>query len=293
MNVNSLENVVVRVESLPDVAFRNINEGYTPGGGQYGQVVETVYAFGGEIEFDRVFGKLGNTVKDPRQAEIELKTMAMAYAFNDYFINGDHATDPKGFEGLKKRAANLPARQTIAFAAADAFDPTASTATARSFTKNWEKAHYRANQGNLGFIAVNEALMWGFADVLRYAQIAGGNWLSLETDAFDREYMAYKGTPMVDMGFKKDQATEIITVTEDPGDAGNDTTSAYFVPVGEEQGLTGIQLGDMEIYDPLSGGERESKPTSLIRIEHWIGLALFGSHGLTRAKHIKDPDLWT
>lgn len=291
--VNALENTMIRVESLPDVAFRKINAGYTAGGGAYGQVQESVYAFGGELEFDRVFAKLGNAVVDPMTTEILTKTMAMAFKFNDYFINGDHATDADGFEGLKKRISNMPARQLLAANSTDILDPTASAANARKFIKLWNKAHYRANGGDVAFIAVNEALMWGFLDVLMYANIGGGNLVDTTKDLFDREVLTYKGAPFVDMGFKKDMSTEIITVTEDPGDGGNDGTSAYFVPVNEENGVTGIQLSDLEIYDPLDGGEQESKPVKMIRMEHWCGIATPGNYGPTRLYGIENPDSWT
>lgn len=293
VNVNSLESIAVRLESLPDMAFRSLNEGYTPGGAQYGQVAEGVYGLGGELQFDRVYDKLGNTIKNPKQLEVEAKTMAAAIKFNDYVINGDHAVDAKGFVGLKHRIDNLPSRQKIAANGTDALDPTSSAANARKFLKLFEKAHYRAGNKSASVILMNETMAWAFADVLRYAGVGGGNWTDITKDLFDREVVTYKGTPFVDMGFKKDQSTEIITVTEDPGDGGNDTTSVYFVPFNEEQGIQGIQLAPMEIYDPLNGGEKESVPSTMMRFEWWVGLAGFGSYGPTRLYGIEDPDSWT
>lgn len=296
VNVDSLESIAVRLESLPDMAFRSLNEGYTAGGAQYGQVAEGVFGLGGELQFDRVYDKLKNTIKSPKQLEVEAKTMAAAIKFNDYFINGDHAVDAKGFEGLKKRIANLPSRQTIPCnptSTTDILDPTASAANARKFLRQWEKAHYRAGNKMANVILMNESLAWAFADVLRYAGISGGNWVDMTKDLFDREVVTYKGTPFVDMGFKKDQSTEIITVTENPGDGGADATSAYFVPFNEEQGIQGIQLGPMEIYDPLDGGEKEAVPANMMRFEWWVGLAGFGSYGPTRLYGIEDPNSWT
>ena len=112
-------------------------------------------------------------------------------------------------------------------------------------------------------------------------------------DMFDREVQTYKGARFVDAGLKSDQTTEIITVTEDPGDGGNDGTSAYFVPFNKEQGIIGIHLDPMEIYDPLQGGEMDTAPANLVRIDYWAGLCGFGSYGPTRMHSIENPANWT
>jgi hypothetical protein len=173
---------------------------------------------------------------------------------------------------------------------------TASTANARKFIDKFEEAMYKAG-GGLGGEArialMNEGIYWGFGRVLRYLSVSGGPLLDLTKDQFGREQLTYKGAQFVDVGLKVDQSTEIITDTEDPGDGGNDGTSIYFVPFSDEQGITGIQLGGMEVYDPLSGGERESKPTKLVRIDWWCGLAGFGSYGPTRLSEIEKASAWT
>ena len=189
-NVSALQSVAIRWNNLPDVAFRNINEDYTADEGDVEQVYESVYAFGGEIEHDRVWGLVqGSMIKDPVQLNIEMKNYAMAYTFNDYFINGDHGSDPKGFEGLVKRIDNSPSRQKIQLGAASAtaVDPTASAANARNFLDKWDEAAHRANRGSINVILCNEGLMLGLNRVLRYVSVGGGPLLDTEagTDVFD------------------------------------------------------------------------------------------------------------
>ena len=294
-NVSSLTSIAVRWTTLPTVAFRKINAGYTASEGDVEQVYESVYGFGGDIEIDRVFEKItASLIKDPRQLNIEMKSKAMAIKFADYFINGDHASDVDGFEGLKKRLAAYPARQRVrASATTDILDPTASAANARLFVDKWEQAMYSANGGDVQAILCNEGLKWGIGRVLRYLSAAGGSLLDTSKDQFDREILMYKGAPILDMGLKADQTTEIISATETAEDAGSDATSAYFVPFNMEQGIQGIQLSDMEIYDPLDGAEQASKPTKLVRVEWWCGLAGFGSYGPVRLHNIETPSSWT
>ena len=294
-NVNSLSSVAVRWTNLPSVAFRKVNAGYTASEGDVEQVYESVYGFGGDIELDRVFKKItGSLIQDPRTLQIEMKTKAMAIKFSDYFINGDHAVDVDGFEGLKKRVSNMPSRQSVrASPTTDVLDPTASAANARLFLDKWEQAMYSANGGNVNAILCNEGLKWGLGRVLRYLNASGGVLLDTSKDEFEREILTYKGAPIMDAGLKSNQSTEIISATETAEDAGTDATSAYFVSFNMEQGITGIQLSEMEVYDPLDGGEKSDKPTNLVRVEWWCGLAGFGSYGFTRLHNIETPSSWT
>lgn len=294
-NVNSLSNVAVRWTNLPTVAFRRVNSGYTANEGDVEQVYESVYGFGGDIEIDRVFKKItGSMIQDPKTLQVAMKTKAMAIKFADYFVNGDHAVDPDGFEGLKKRISNMPSRQSVrASATTDILDPTASVANARLFFDKWEEAYYKCNNGNVNAILANEGLRWGLGRVLRYLGASGGTLLDTTKDEFEREILSYKGAPIHDAGLKADQVTEIISATETAEDSGTDATSAYMVSWDMEQGVTGIQLSDIEVYDPLNGAEQSNKPTNLVRVEWWCGLAGFGSYGFTRLHNIETPASWT
>jgi hypothetical protein len=297
-NVSSLHSIAVRWRTLPSVAFRGIGGAYTEGtDGDTEQVEESVYGFGGELKFDRVFDKIKNTIVDLKVQQTEMKLKAMAYQFSDYFINGDLATDPLGFEGLKKRISNMPTRQKMyatAAAASTALIPTGSVAFARQFLGKWEQAWYKCNKGDVNGIFMNEGMYYGFANVLRYLGAAGGNLLDITKDSFDRPVLTYHGAPFFDMGTKKDQATEIITNTETAGDSGSDSTSVYFASFGTgDQQITGIQLSPLEAYDLNNGGEMETYPATQKRIDWWCGLAAFGSYGITRLWNISDPALWT
>jgi hypothetical protein len=294
-NVDSLESVAVRWRTLPTVAFRSINEGYTANEGDTEQVWESVYGFGGEIEFDRVFGLIKNTIVSMEQLQMDMKLTALALHFNDQLINGDHATDSKGFEGLKKRIASHPSRQSVYFAGSSsaALDATSSVANGRAFFDKLEEMHYKTNRGDVNALMMNEAMIYGIGKAARYIQASGGNFLDVTQDSFGRDITTYKGASCVDMGLKRDQSTEIITDSETAGDAGTDATSIYGVSFNTTQGLTGIQLEDLAVYDPLDGGERESKPTKLIRCDWWVGLAAFGSYGITRGRNVEGASNWT
>lgn len=293
-SVSALTNMGLRIRTLPDVAFRKINGVYTEDtAGAVEPFWESVYPFGGEIKFDRLFSKVNNTIVDPKVLITEMKVRAMSYKFSDYYINGDHAVDADGFEGLKKRVAGMPTTQTVWFAgsAAAALDPKASAANARTFFDKLEEMFFMCNGGQVSQIICNQGMVLGVGSVLRYAQTVGGmGLLDTAKDSFDRTFYTYRGIPLTDVGLKKDQATEIITDTETAGDAGTDATSIYMVSYGSsEQQLTGIQLGPIEKI-PL--GIAKGDPTDGLLIEWAVGLSNFGTKAIVRGRNVEGASQW-
>ena len=291
-NVSSLSVRAMVPTVLPTAgSWRSLNEGYSSAeDGQFGERWETLYGFGGDITFDRVLDSLTNTIKDPVQAQIELKLKSAAMTWNDTLINGDHATDPKSFEGLKKRVAAMPSSQTIYFTAntTDApLDPCASAANARRFLNTIDDSWMYCNGGKPSVILCNRDFIRGFRRAMLFNQVSG-NFLDVTKDSFDRQFISYNGATMIDMGLKKDQSTEIISNTETAGDAGADSMSVYLVAFNTEEGVHGIQLNPLKVYDPLNGGEMESKPAKMRRFDWWNGIASFGQYGIVRLRNLSN-----
>jgi hypothetical protein len=295
-NISSLTVQAQWWETLPTGgAWRSLNEGYSSAeDGQIGEGQEALFGFGGDITFDRILEQVKNVVKDPIQLQQEGKLKSMTLDWNNVFINGDPATDPKQFAGLKKRVAALPARQTVYFAASNAagLNPTNSAALAMSFFNKLEDCWHYCNGGQVSQIITNEAVILGLARAQRYAQTAG-NFLDVTQDTLGRDLYTWRGKPLLDMGTKKDMSTEIITLTETGGDSGANTTSMYFVSENMDDGLYGIQLNPLSVYDPLNGGEMEAKPSKLRRVDWWNGLANFGRYCIVRGRNLLAPASWT
>ena len=267
--------------TMPSVAFRKIGAGYTEGTGKTEQIEETLYALGGDVKIDKLL-KGGNTFEDPLVTQMKMKAKAMAFKFNDQFINGDLTVDPDGFEGLKKRVSNMPTRQTIDLAqSTDSLKVLASTANTHLFLDGLAKAAQYVAGATHFFM--NENTILQFEAALRRTSPA---LLTTVKDSWDREITAYKGIPMIDVGLLSDKSTEIITNTEDPGDAGNDATSLYAVRIDTDDGLCGLQKegSTPEPYDPLGGAELESGPQYLRRIDWAVGLLNISNYCIARVK---------
>ena len=292
---SSLRVAGIRWRNLPGVDWRALGEGYTASHGAVELVEESMYGFGGDINYDRVYEYIKNVHTDPIKLQTDMKLASMAYTFNEYLINGDPAVYPKAIMGLKARVTNSPARQKVGFAgaAATGLDATASAANGQAFFQTLRKMSKRTNNGDHDAWFANEDFGLGIGVVATYLHQSGGGFLSTSKDVLGREFPALYGSPVYDIGTKKDQTTEIITDTEVAGDAGADSTSVYCVAFNDEQGLMGAQLNDLKAYDPLNGGEQESAPSKLKRIDWWIGLVAFGSYGITWGWNLHAPDAWT
>lgn len=295
-DVRSLEVRALWWEKLPTGGhFRMVNEGYTAyQDGQLGDGYEHLYGFGGDIVFDRVLEGLDNVAGDPIKIQVDGRLQSMAITWNNYFVNGDVAVDPKGFNGIKKRVAAMPARQTIWLNGSTSapLDPTSSATNARKFINNFNLAWRYCNRGEVNAIVCNESFIIGFSRVLALLQ-GYGNYLDVTRDNYGREEVSYRGVKFVDVGLLQDQTTEIIPENEVAGDGGADSMSFYLLSINTENGVYGIQKNRFEAYDPLGGGEMESRPARMMRIDWWNGLASFGRYGIVRVRNLCRLQDWT
>lgn len=287
-NVSALDNIAIRWKNLPTATFRKLNAGYTEGSGQTEQVTESIKLLGGDVDVDRVFDKLTNYIEDPTVTQTKMKTKAVAFQFNYYFVQGSPAVDADGFYGVYYRVDNLPSRQKFALGSAGTpYDCTADAAHEHAFLDGLHKLN--ALVGGADAYLCNFNMRLGVGKVLRRLGL-----LDTTKDQFDREVYLFGGAPIVDAGLQRDQSTEIITDIEDPGDGGADTTSVTAVKFGLDEGMIGIQLEELEAY--WVGGadhELEAKPVRRLRIDWGVGLAGFGSYYGARMYNLKPAGSWT
>ena len=271
-----------RWQTLPSVGFRKYGGGYTESTGKTEPVSETIALLGGDVKIEKIGAKKN------LKTQMDMKAQAVAFEFNWYFVNGDHASYPDGFEGMKKRVANMPSRQTLYLDSAgngtgDALKVLASSANEHSWI---DALHKAAKRSSATHWLCNEDTYIGFGQVLRRLGL-----LETTTDAYGNVWKSFAGLPIVDVGLKSDKSTEIITNTEDPGDGGNDATSIYAARLDTRDGLHGIYLNELggapKVYDPLNGKEMEAGPQYLRRIDWGVGLYNLSQYCVTRVQGFK------
>lgn len=99
-----------RETALPNVAFRQVNEGYVASCGEIERKSESLVILGGDVDLDRFIVQTRSNVNDIRAVQTSMKAKATANTYAHTFFEGDEAKDPKQFNGLNKR---LEAEQVV------------------------------------------------------------------------------------------------------------------------------------------------------------------------------------
>lgn len=273
-----------RWQVMPTVAFRNLNAGYTADYGTTEDVEETLSIMGGDIIIDRILVAAGKAqFVDELQKQTRMLARANAFKFADAFLNGDQSVDPKSFEGLKKRVSNAPARMSINLeVSGDTLKVLSADATMETFIDGVNQAIKVVDGATHAFLNENSWLK------MQSALRQSGNF-TITKDSYDRKIMEWSGVRFVDVGLKADKSTEIITSTETATDGGADSTSIYFVRMDMDDGLHGLQLSGTSFkpYDPLKGGERETAPQFMRRVDTAVGLENVSQYAVARLYGMK------
>lgn len=287
-------------DSIPTVGFRQGRgqEFGTIAGGASSQVADAVYSLGAQIKMDKadVRDKLaGDILGDRTQQAVK----AMAWTFLDYFMNGDHATEPHGFEGVKVRLANMGTGQTVyGVDSTHELDVRASAspsdATLYEFLDKIDAA-IDACDGHTADIAMtSNDFIATLRSVLRrlgkYTE-ATVNLPNFEGNIQRRTsaqkpskpvliYPEHLGIKWYDLGYKANQSTKVI---------GTDTVNSvacrpvYFAKIGHPY-LYGIQQYPMEIDGPNIDNDRV---THRVVVEWPVGLHHVHNKSLSKLTGIR------
>lgn len=277
--IDSLTSRAWRINSVTAAGTRKIGESYSTVRDGFEPVQDGLAAIGDQLEIDRLLREPGQTELDAWAENLALESERIRYKFLDLFINGDVTSDPEAFNGVKVRVVAIGGDQSQTGASADALDLGASDANRQVFLDKMNRSMFECGADGMPSLIVTGKD--GFFTLEAVARRL--NLLTITNDAFDREVMNYKGVPIDWAGTKADQSTEIITATEDPGDAGNDSTSFYFVKFGRPY-VEGIQLHSPErVFD----GILNDGVTHRTVIEWPVGIAMKHNKGVVRLSNVK------
>ena len=306
--VDVLSTLVTRWKVLPSVSYRAVNGAYSESSGATDQVTEGLYALGGDILFDRVFDMVGNTIQDIRKTQTLMKIKAIQMEFINALVNGDHATNINMPEGLWKRINSyLPSRQNLSIGSA--FDATSSNGNTLKLIyymhqlidlAGLRQVPYLEQNGKPtalrpGVILCNRDFRLAFEKALRNVS----QLIDLTQDNYGRFWQTFAGVPLIDVGLKPDQSTEIIANNYG---GGTNETRVYCVRFsqddGADGGFTGLNLNSPDLYDPVAAGEvgasvTQGTPAKSLRADWWIGFAGYGSYYAAALTGVKSPTSWT
>lgn len=253
-----------REGALPGVAFRGVNESYTPSTGIINPHVEALRISGGDLTFDTALLRWHGEGR--RGLEENMKIKALAAAITRALIKGDSMDDPREFDGLQAR---ITGDQLIAAGTTDAGDALSLTVL--------DEAIDQVPGANA--IWLNKALKRRFSAALRNQTLSGN--IEQSRDDFGRPIMTYAAIPLV-VPYPENDGVEPLAFDEQgdvkgtPGDSSS--TSLYVLNIGESR-VSGIQSQPMDVRDL---GEMEAEPKMLTRVEWDIGLVV--EHGRAAAR---------
>lgn len=250
--------------TLPGIAYRGLNESYTPDTSVENPQVEQVFIAGGEADVDNFLLAL-----DPsrRAREESRKIKSMARAVTNAFLSGDNSTNPKSPDGLQRR---LTGRSVIA-------NSNASGGAALSLAALDEAI---ANTVDATHILLPFALRTKFGAVMRNPTLSGN--LNLTKDDFGREVMNYNGLPFL-VGYETGPDVALLPFTETGAGGGAAQCSSIYVLSLKEGMVCGIQVQPMTVRDL---GELQGEPKHRTRVEWYNGFCIENPYAATRLTSI-------
>ncbi len=277
--IGALATTIVRMGTLPSVGFRKINAGYSAGTAALEQKVENIALMGGYFDTDKAIVRAKNTIASARAITQVMMTKAIAYKFNDKFINGNPESDPEEFKGLRERVADLYDEgytgQLVDFEC-DGVGIRNSSTHSHDFLNFLDKLMYQIKGHNPDFLLMNSKMLLALRSILRKEDL-----LDKTQDSFDRKIDVYGGARLIDIGVKADQTTEIITETETAAgaDGAGESTSIYAVKMGIGEFLWGLQEYPLEVEDL---GRLKEKPIYRTEMDWPLGLANADPYSIAR-----------
>lgn len=239
---NTMTYVYNRVKTMATAAGRALNSEYTPQQADTEQVTVNLKVFGGSFSLDRVIANYEKQVLDLVQFQLDQKTRAVRTLFQDWFINGDSATDPTAFDGLAKALKGSSTEVTLDDSNLLQLD------SAANVKANWQSFLYELRQveklldGEAGVIAVNNDLFAVFQSVADLS-----NQFQQTKTELGTQIVKYGNATIMKMGDKPGTSMPII-----PTDAKKGTTDMYLFRIGLDavHGVTPEGTKEPKIFLP-------------------------------------------
>ena len=261
--------------TLPGVAFRAVNTGYTGSTGTVNPKSEKLCILGGDADVDRFIVQTRGNLNDQRAIQTRMKVKSASYFFQDKFINGDTAVDTNGFDGLKKR---LTGAQVIAAGTNGLPIVGNGTTDPHVFLDKLDElvGSVPGLNGGNGALYANSKII---GKIRSAARRIGGVEIVRE-DLTQKRIVTWNGIPLLDMG-QTAAGVDILPQTETQGSSSL-ASSIYAVKFGSSEGdqaVTGLTNGGVQVRDL---GELDALPVFRTRLEFYTGLAVFGGKGAAR-----------
>lgn len=261
-----------RVDSLPGVAFRGLNEAYPESTGVVNPQSEAFKLFGGDLDVDASLVAMKGAGIRSTHEQLKVKNLRLSWEYN--FIKGDTASNPREFDGLQKR---ITGSQLISNAAAGA---ALSLGNLDKLLSQIEMA-----DGNT-YLYMSRRMRDRLSQANRTNTL--NNFLETGEDQFGKKVQMYGGVPIL----VDSLSNPILAFDETSPDGASSTvcTSIYALTFGpmmctgiqgrNPQGGFGISVRDL--------GELDSKPVYRTRVDWNNSMAIYNGYSVARLYGVTD-----
>ncbi len=259
-----------RENAMATAAFFDVGDTWTESTPTFTQVATSLKILGGDADVDQYVATTRSNVQDIEAAVLELKAKAVAHEFEDEFVYGDTAADPKGFDGLHK----------LTVAGQQAHMGSGTTPAALSL-KKLDEAIDLVKPGKPDFLMMTRRTRRGISAYAR----ALTSPVQYEAGDFGQRIMFYDGIAVFQSDVLVD--TEAIAAGAFSAKTGGASTSVFAVRVGEGS-LAGLTNGGIQVENI---GALETKDARRWRCKWYVSLALVSTLAVARIDGISSADV--
>jgi len=251
-------------KTLPSISFYDVGDPWVESTPTFEQKTATLKIMGGDADVDNFLKTTRSNLQDLEASVIELKAKALRHKFEETFIYGNTATNPKEFNGLRKLI---------------------DTATASSQVIMTAAGVAGGAGGALAFTDLDkliDAILGGKPDMLLMSKrslrkikalMMGAGVLAVPTqDAFGNSVTEWNGVKLYTSDWILDTHTVAGGVEGITTGEANSVIYAFQMGEGALAGLTAPGHMQVEVL-----GSLETKDASRTRIKWYVSLALFAS----------------
>lgn len=256
--------------TLPSIDFYDVGDTWVESTPTFTQVTANLKIMGGDADVDNFLKSTRSNVQDLEAAVIELKAKALRDKFEEIFVYGDAATNPKQFDGLRILIDTTSAsNQVIAMGA---------TGATLTLTKLDELID-AVKGGKPDMLLMSRRSRRKLNSLIR----AAGGMTETDRDTWGNFVQLWDGIPIGVNDWILN--THTVASSLETGTTGSVCSTIYAIQFGEGA-LCGLTSPGHLQAEPV--GSLENKDASRTRVKWYVSLALFSSIKAAALIGVKD-----
>jgi hypothetical protein len=241
-----------RENAAASASFFDVGDTWTEDTPTFTQQTATLKILGGDADIDNFLIATRSNVQDLEAAVIQLKAKAVQQKFDDTFVNGDVAVDPKSFDGIDEL---ITSGQTVSM----------GTNGATLTLTRLDELVDQIKAGKPDMLLMSKRSRRTMNELAR-----SGSFLETDKNEFGQMMQFYDGIPIGISDYIADDQTV---------GTSNDCSTIFALQFGEG-GVAGLTSPGMMQVERV--GNLETQDATRTRVKWYVSLALFNTLKLAK-----------